>query len=299
MQRISTAISINDQPETRDPTREELVSSVAQQFATQGQGYDSENGRYFQSRQHTRLTLDECLKKQLSYIRTRGWGNATPEELAGIISDAEQVLAERRKNHIDRRLLEFRESVGKRLASASFENYTVSCAEQGRVKTALQAYAEQGATKVKGGVGIVLTGPSGAGKDHLLGSTAKAVIQAGGVVKWVNGQDLLGMFRDRINSGESEEDMIAKYVMPAVLVISDALPPSGALTDYQSVMLYRVLDGRYRECRPTWVSMNVANRGEADARMGAPLVDRLRDGALCLACNWPSYRKPVGQEAKS
>ena len=85
--------------------------------------------------------------------------------------------------------------------------------------------------------------------------------------------------------------MIAELVSPHVLVLDDPLPPNGRLSDYQSAMLYRVVDGRYRNLKPTFVSMNVSGPAEADARLSAPVVDRLRHDALCLVCDWPSYRQ--------
>ena len=52
-----------------------------------------------------------------------------------------------------------------------------------------------------------------------------------------------------------------------------------------------VLDGRYRFMRPTWLSMNIASREEAAAKLGAPTIDRLAEGAVACFCNWPSYRR--------
>jgi hypothetical protein len=51
------------------------------------------------------------------------------------------------------------------------------------------------------------------------------------------------------------------------------------------------VDYRYSHRKPIWLTLNVADGAEAELRMGAQTVDRLRDGALVLFCNWPSYRK--------
>jgi DNA replication protein DnaC len=108
---------------------------------------------------------------------------------------------------------------------------------------------------------------------------------------WVNGMDLFGRIRDRIQRGEEERDLIRGLVKPDVLAISDPLPPFGALTEFQATMLFRVLDERYSRRRPVWVTVNVANRAEFEERMGVQLVDRLIDGALVVYCNWKSYRE--------
>jgi hypothetical protein len=56
-------------------------------------------------------------------------------------------------------------------------------------------------------------------------------------------------------------------------------------------MLFRVVDARYRQCKPTWITVNAVGRTELDRRMGAQTADRITDGAVALFCNWPSYRK--------
>lgn len=122
---------------------------------------------------------------------------------------------------------------------------------------------------------------------------AKAAIVSHGLsVAWRSGPELYGSFRDAIGQDEPESAVVARLIFPTILILSDPLPPKGVLTDYQAQTLYRVIDGRYRECRRSWVSLNMADGSEADDRLGAALVDRLREGAVIVHCNWPSYRRP-------
>ena len=201
-------------------------------------------------------------------------------------ADAQRI--ERAAQSIER----LHQVAGKRLAMATLDNYHAATPEQATILGTINDYARNIKERIREGVGIVLNGPSGNGKDHLLISAARCAIEAGAVVCWKNGQDLLREFRDRIGTEESEESLLAPLISADLLVISDPLPPSGSLTDYQASMIYCVLDSRYRDCKATWCSMNVTSRKEADNRIGVAIVDRLRHGALCLACNWPSYRKP-------
>jgi DNA replication protein DnaC len=78
---------------------------------------------------------------------------------------------------------------------------------------------------------------------------------------------------------------------PNVLAISDPTPPLGELSDYQRSMLFRVVDRRYRDLRPTWVTINAADSAEAERKIAPNIIDRLAHGALVLRCNWPSYRR--------
>ncbi len=56
-------------------------------------------------------------------------------------------------------------------------------------------------------------------------------------------------------------------------------------------MMFRIVDKRYRENRPTWLTLNVSSGAEAAERIGVQTYDRLRHSAMGLFCNWPSYRK--------
>jgi DNA replication protein DnaC len=144
--------------------------------------------------------------------------------------------------------------------------------------------------------GVLLYGPSGTGKDHLLIALAVEAIKSDvPSFEWVNGQDLFGGARDLMDSHDSELMFVAKYSRPAVLILSDPVPIDGELTNHQANILYRIVDRRYRECRATWVTMNVKDSNDASKRIGAAIVDRLKDDALALFCNWPSYRTTLSE----
>ncbi len=149
---------------------------------------------------------------------------------------------------------------------------------------------------MKTGGGLLLSGPVGTGKDHFLVALARvAICRYGYKVHWINGMDLCGAFRDQITMGATEREELAKYQTPDILIISDPLPIWGSLTEYQAGVLYRIIDYRVNNLRPTWCSLNCKETGEAAKRLGAATVDRLRDGAVTISCDWPSYRKPQNE----
>jgi DNA replication protein DnaC len=227
---------------------------------------------------------------------------------------------------------EFQELVGRKYAASTLGNYQCSVPNQSKAIWALENYADNMLHELEAGTNIILHGPSGTGKDHMLiGLAKKILLQAGeskrirglfhkiistGIktvqnfeiyrndpvvperiffsvhVHWKNGMDLYGDMRDLIdNRNRSEDKFIKEMTLPDILILSDSLPPRGCITEFQSQVLFRILDTRYRNCRPTWVTLNVRGAAEADERLGAQLVDRLRDGALSIHCDWPSYRK--------
>jgi len=221
-----------------------------------------------------------------------------------ILEMAKRVERSIQKQNIDRRQEAFSAAVGPRYAGCSFDSFNAALPEQKAVLDAMTAYASNAVENVQTGSGLLLLGSAGTGKDHLMCAAARTAINENIDVRWVNGRDLFGQFRDLMdtNSDTTEADVIDDLTTVAILAVSDLLPVSGSLSPYQADILFRILDARYRHLRPVWATLNVGSSGEADTRMGAQIIDRLRDAALVARCNWPSYRKArilVTTEAKA
>lgn len=215
----------------------------------------------------------------------------TPKEAeAAEYRFVEEVRAERRKAY-DAKLKSLQSAAGRRYVDCTLDSFEVQCDQQSRVVNALREYVETDA--VDSGEGIVLYGPVGTGKDHLLYAVASQCVGIEFRVQWVNGQDLFGEIRDRMDSDKPESAFLDKYAGAQLLVLSDPLPPFGNLTQHQATMLYRLMDDRASRRWPTFVSINVANDAEADERLGAATWDRMCGGSWKIRCAWPSYRKPV------
>lgn len=188
------------------------------------------------------------------------------------------------------RYREFVSRVGRRYESASLETFEAETGRQKAVLDAVREYVERVNDRIESGQGILFFGPKGTGKDHLAVAVAKATLLRGFTAHWSNGLDWFGDLRDGMERDARESSLINRLARPSLLVLSDPLPLTGELTQHQSSQLWRVIDRRYRDMKPTVVTMNVASRKEAEERMGAALVDRLAHGALALFCNWESYR---------
>lgn len=181
---------------------------------------------------------------------------------------------------------------GERYLDCTLANFEVEHEQQKIAVHRLNNYAENMVDCVRDGESIVIFGPAGTGKDHLLAAMMRAAILRYGLgVRWENGMDLFGDIRDRMDTDRPEADLVRSLCHPDILALSDPLPPFGPLTPFQANMLFRVIDGRYSKGKPTWVTLNCASGEEAESRMGVQMVDRLRHGALTIFANWPSYRK--------
>lgn len=182
----------------------------------------------------------------------------------------------------------------RRYFSAHVNNFVCKTPEQRAVVARIRQFAATLDEHIKGGDGLLLFGPPGTGKDHLMAYLIHITVLNGTSVRWENGMDLFGDARDRMDDDrKTERGLVESLASPRVLAISDPLPPFGGLTQYQSQLLYRIIERRSAALLSTWVTMNVKDAHEADKRLSAQTVDRLNGRALVIPCNWPSYRKPL------
>ncbi len=203
------------------------------------------------------------------------------------------------------------EERGQRYIENRLSNYVVSTPEQQAAVDKLKDYAADFDVRFAAGQSILFLGPVGTGKDHLMFAMARRAIEQFKTLLWLTGADLWMGFRQAMSIKKKytitklveygshfntalegdESDIIKKLAEVDVLCISDPLPPSGPLTEWQAEKLIHVIDKRYSNMLPTFMTVNVANREEMEQRMGAAAVDRLGHGALAICCNWDSFRK--------
>lgn len=186
---------------------------------------------------------------------------------------------------------------GIRYETASFETYNATTDLQRRVLSQCKQFADDCVYHTTEGEGLVLFGPCGTGKDHLLTATIREGFRNGLRIEWVNGLDLYAAARGAIGDDSTRfARRVEEWKRASVFAISDPLPPTGKLSDYQQTTLLRIIDYRNARRLPVWCTINVATRDELNERISVPIADRLVDNTLCLFCNWPSYRKPVSKE---
>ena len=215
-------------------------------------------------------------------------GTTNPRAVLSLCSDADRA-----KRWADWELLCRR--IGRRYQDVDLETWEYSpdpevASRQRSILARLEAFRSEIEARIAAGHGLVLFGPPGSGKDHLMVAMLRAAIRHGRSVRWENGLDLLGNLRDDIDTKRPESDRLKELLAPDVLAISDPVPPWGPLTQFQAAFLFRLIDRRYRDAKPIYVTGNFADGTDAADRLGTQLVDRLKDGALTLKCNWPSHR---------
>jgi DNA replication protein DnaC len=165
--------------------------------------------------------------------------------------------------------------LGRRYAPgrATLDSFVCDHAGQKAAVEAVRRFAAGIEPAVKDGRGLVLYGTVGTGKDHLLAALLYAAAGSGFSCSWVAGLELYGRVRDTFDNGRAEETAIGPHVLPDVLGISDPILPTnepGRPQAWRTETLYRILDRRYREVKPTWVTINAEDADDAKAKLGAP-----------------------------
>ncbi len=181
-------------------------------------------------------------------------------------------------------------AAGEAYRGCRFGTFTAETKRQQSVLAGVKLWADGFAQH---SASLIMYGSVGTGKDHLAFAAARQiVIQHGVSVAWFNGRALMSMARDRIGSEDSEAGLLKECILPRLLVLSDPLPARGQITDWQADILYRVIERRDANCRPTICTVNIADDKTADAMFGEPTWDRLCNGAWKIHFNWASHRKP-------
>jgi DNA replication protein DnaC len=190
-------------------------------------------------------------------------------------------------------------SIGRRYVDCDFANYKTSTPEQKAAVAKCREYVRDFRTNLERGFSLVLIGPKGTGKDHLMVAVVKRIAMGfdiPGKVVYRDGLTMFSEFRDAIRTNVSEDTIVERYTRPRLLAVSDPVPPIGTLSEYEQRIWLRIVDGRYRNCLPIAATVNVQSRSELDGRMGPQAADRLCDSAVVVKCNWKSYRSKGDKE---
>ena len=143
------------------------------------------------------------------------------------------------------------------------------------------------------GRNLVLYGTCGTGKDHLAIAAAKLCCQRGFSARFVTGAELIASAERNRRNGQEPVDPLFKTCR--VLVLSDPLPNATELRSDELRYMMQLVDARYREQLPIFVTVNAENEQDLQETMRGPLGDRLLGDAVVVEMRWSTYRK--GQRA--
>lgn len=263
-------------------------------------------------------TLEELARLMAPRVKTQEalnkerWGDAKPlaDDTASALIDRisltkEQAQKRQRREEQNKQAAEaararaaldaLKTALGARYARefVRLEDYTIYDPRQRAALHRVQALAVNVRRLIEEATDVVFLGTVGTGKDHFMAHLLYRAADEGIPCRFVRGCDLFARFRGAMGDGarEREEQIMREFCAPRLLAISDPLPPSGALTDWEKKLFFRLIETRYSNKRPTWMTANATTAAAADAGFSEASWDRLQHSAEIINCDWQSYRE--------
>lgn len=179
-----------------------------------------------------------------------------------------------------------------RYVDCTLDNYNAETDAQKAALARIKRFAEKLEDHIANGVNVVLFGPCGTGKDHLLTGLLRIVVMEFAEhipIYHFRGCELAA--RAKEDRGTPLSCTFGESPDKSILAISDPVLPGEAAKYYELQRLYELIDSQYQNRCPSWVTVNASSRDELDAMLTPPVADRLVDGAFTVFCDWPSHRR--------
>ena len=179
--------------------------------------------------------------------------------------------------------------IPKKYTDSKISNLISSSEEHRKALLRAERYVAAFASLKVEGVSMIFFGTPGTGKTHLACAIAIGIIKQGFAAKYITAFDLLNEISDTFRTKESTRSVVDKYTGTDLLVLDEVGIQYGK--DHDSIWIYKVINSRYVNNRPTIVISNL-DQAELEAFLGAPTYDRLQEGkGAAIPFYWDSYRR--------
>ncbi|MCL1123414.1 ATP-binding protein [Shewanella surugensis] len=178
--------------------------------------------------------------------------------------------------------------INTRFLECTFENYQVENPGQKHALHIAKRYAYYFEELRQDGRGFLFTGTPGTGKNHLASAIANELMNELYSVILLNVMDLMSKFRTCYHTNESEEQVIARFTRPDLLIIDELGLQRGSVDEM--LWLTRLIDKRLYANKPTGFITNLSKE-QLHTLLGERTYERLREAAsVMVKFNWESYR---------
>lgn len=203
--------------------------------------------------------------------------------------EAQRVASERAQRTRD---LLARADLPERFVGCTLDGYAPRTAKQRRALEVCERYVDELDARVSRGRSLVLVGPIGVGKTHLLVSIAVEAIVRGVSTRYTTAESLVAAWGtdgvDKRGGFGNWVDVRPLFAWPRLLVLDELFVPTSAK---DGAALLAVIDERYRRRLPTLVASNL-DWDEMKTHVGERFCDRLLEGGDVIAMDGKSARGP-------
>jgi DNA replication protein DnaC len=194
-----------------------------------------------------------------------------------------------RREAQQRKLMD-RAAIPPRFAHCTFDTFRVESHDQQAAFAVCRQYAADFRQMHTQGACLVLRGNIGTGKNHLACAIARQVSEQGYSCLMLTVAEIIQRIRatwDR-QTEETQAEITSRFGDVDLLILDEVGRQYGS--ESEKIILFQVIDARYRAMRPTIVLSNLAPEEIADY-LGAAAYDRLREnGGKLVHFDWASYR---------
>jgi DNA replication protein DnaC len=178
--------------------------------------------------------------------------------------------------------------IPQRFRDRTFDNFVADTEPKRQALSVAVEFASEFAGHAERGTTVIFSGKPGTGKSHLALAAAMVVMKSSTAL-YINALDLIRMVRDtwRRDSEMSEVAVLNDLTSVGLLVIDEIGVQYG--TDGEQVILFDVLNRRYRDLMPAILLTNLGAKGMKEF-LGERSFDRLREGGIWVAFDWDSFR---------
>jgi DNA replication protein DnaC len=204
----------------------------------------------------------------------------------------EQRAADQAKAELEAKLEQI--AIPARFLGKTLDNFNADTEPQKYALTVARDYLENFDQYGKRGEGLIFSGMPGSGKSHIAGAILQGLLpkRVGlyttcmGIIRSVRGTW-------RKDSERSESEVLGILNSVPLLVVDEIGVQYG--TDGEQTILFDVLDGRYRNMKPTILLTN-QDRAGLKQFIGERAYDRLTETSRWIPFDWPSYRLQARKE---
>ncbi|HGV3480716.1 TPA: ATP-binding protein [Klebsiella variicola subsp. variicola] len=191
-----------------------------------------------------------------------------------------------------------RAGIARRFEGCEFDNYQAVNQDAVKNLSACQRYAENWEHCFDAGLGLLMVGKCGTGKNHLAVAMAKNIIRTH--LARIEITDVMRVMRAvkstwRHSSEVTEDSVLDHFTGLDLLIIDEVGVQFGSASEL--AILQEIVNARYESVLPTILISNLTFEQLKDS-IGERIVDRVTNGGRNrLAFNWESFRGNDGVSA--